>query len=221
MNSRVAVALMVAVLLCVTALAYAAAPAKTSGLVDIDVMNVPVRQAVEMIFAGKGLRYIIEPGIAGKVVELKLKGVTVAEALKSLGDAAGFTYTYEEGIYTVSPKVASTQAVAHAAPAPVHVQREPAARPMPREPAPVTINNYIPSDGGDRVAYAPGGYGGYQYYYDGYYPNYHEVPPPWILGQWANPPPPRGLFSPDVDRFLAFEYYVPKRPSFIMPPYWY
>jgi hypothetical protein len=94
-----------AMLLCGSVLTYAgAASGKTSGLVDIDLNNVPVKQAIDAIFDGRGMHYIIEPGVTGKVVELKLKGISVAEALKSLGEAVGFTYTIKDDVYMIGPK---------------------------------------------------------------------------------------------------------------------
>jgi hypothetical protein len=233
MNARFAVALLAAVMFCGLVPAYAAAPGRTTGLVDIDIKNVPVRDAVKMIFDGRGMRYIIEPGVTGNVVELKLKGITVAEALKSLGDAAGFTYSVEDGIYTVSPKepMVAQQPTAGSAPrARVPAQPETAAAGPPayqmpppevvESPPPVTINNYIPSGGnGDMYAYAPAGYGStWSAPYGGYYSPFFTIgPPPYIKGRWANPPPPPGWFSPDVERFLRFEWAVPTRPSFITP----
>ncbi len=235
MSSRFAVALLVAVFFSGAVSAYAATPGKTSGLVDIDIKNVPVRQAVETIFEGRGMSYIIEPGVTGKVVELRLAGVTVAEALKSLGDAAGFTVTVEDNVYIIGPKTtaAAVQPVpAQAGPAVARAKRQVPARaapeaegtlpPVPAEVAPVTINNYIPGNyGSNMYAYIPpvyagdGGYGR-SYLWNGYY-SYTVSPPPYVFGQWANPPPPPGWFSPDVERFLRFEWAVPRRPSFITP----
>lgn len=228
MNARLVVALLSAALICACASAYAAAAGTTSGLVDIDIKNVPVRQAIATIFEGKGLRYIIEPGVTGRVVELKLKGITVAEALRSLGDAAGFTVSMEEGVYIIGPVPAAVveqpverpTVAARPAPAPAPLRARPTPAPMPIEAPPVTVNNFIPGGYGDPYAIAPAAYdnwgGGWNY--GGLYSPFFTVgPPPYIIGQWPNPPPPRGWFSPDVERFLRFEWAVPKRPSFITP----
>lgn len=223
MNARIMVALLSAVLLCGSASAYAAASGTTSGLVDIDIKNVPVKQAIDTIFDGKGLRYIIEPGVTGRVVELKLKGITVAEALKSLGDAAGFSCRIEDGIYMIGPKATAAgqpvaQAYSTAAQVPMPMPAPPMRRmppPAPVEAPPVTINNsYAPSGGyGDNAyAYAPAGYGG------GYYSPFFTIgPPPYVIGQWPNPPPPPGWVSLDQERLMRFQWAVTRRPSFITP----
>lgn len=220
MNARLMMALMAVALLSGSAIAYAAASGTASGLVDIDIQNVPVRQAIGAIFEGRGMAYIIEPGVTGNVVELKLKGITVAEALKALGDAAGFTCRIEEGIYMIGPKTAPAvpRVAARVDSVPAKTQTPSAPPPARRAPAPVqappvTVNNFIPVGGSEQqaYAYAPPYYGGF------YSPFFTIGPPPYVMGRWANPPPPPGWFSPDVDRFLRFEWAVPRRPSFITP----
>lgn len=258
MNARIVVALLTAVLLCGSASVYAAATGTNTGLVDINIKDVPVKQAIDTIFDGRGLRYIIEPGVTGRVVELTLRGVTVAEALKSLGDAAGFTFTIEDGIYMIGPKtaVAADPPAAQADPPATLVSTSasapaamPMARPMSVSPAvappplrqtppnglytaPPNVNNVLPygSYGNSVVGQLPpsadgvyGGYGGYggPGFYGGYGYPYYSSAPPWILGVWPNPPPPPDWVSVDQERLLRFQWAVTRRPSFIMPPYWY
>lgn len=234
MRSAMTLALM-CVLVAGGVVADTAITATVTGPVDINLSNVPVRQAIQSIFEGRGLRYIIEPGVTGKVVEIKFKGVTVAEALKALGDAAGFTYTYEEGVYTISPKtaaVASTPAP-RPEPAPKPVLPEPryvgpVARAQQPSAAPIIVNNYpeTSSRAGDLYAYAPYGgwgwgpgyFGGGGYYNTGYYnPFYTIAPPPYMVGNFPPPPPPAGWFSPDVEKVLRFQWAVPRRYGFITP----
>lgn len=267
------VALLTAVMLCGSASAYAAAPGTTTGLVNIDLKNVPVKQAIEAIFDGRGMHYIIEPGVTGNVVELKLKGITVPEALQSLGDAAGFAVSVEDNIYMIGPKTAVASASGQpAAQADQSVPVEQVSNPPvagPRNAAQVTSSTVgiggplrpggpmrpiqdtppftglpgINSARGNGVTFfsAPlgtfatqsgfngNGFNGSNgwnpgfnngYPYGGYYP-YYSSSPPWIMGVWPNPPPPEDWVSTDQERLLRFQWAVTRRPSFIMPPYWY
>jgi len=84
----------------------------------------------------------------------------------------------------------------------------------------VMVNTYIPSDGGS-YAYAPAGYGGGGWgspFYGGFYSPFFTIgPPPYVVGQWPNPPPPPGWVSTDWNRLLQFQWVMTRRPSFITP----
>ncbi len=87
-----------------------AAPAKpaTAQIVDLELTNVTVPDAIARLFSGTGLKYAIEPGVSGKVVELRLKGVTFAQALDALAEAARFSYVVRDGVYVLSPTPSSS-----------------------------------------------------------------------------------------------------------------
>ena len=103
MRSSVVVALALIGVFVVSMSAYAQTAGTTSGFLDVDIKDVPVKQAIDTLFEGRGLSYYIQPGVKGRIVELRLKGITFEEGLKALGDAAGFTYTVQEGAYVISP----------------------------------------------------------------------------------------------------------------------
>jgi hypothetical protein len=77
-------------------------------IVNLELADVPVKDAIEKLFAGTGLKYNIGPGVSGRVVELKLKGVTFEQALNALMEAARLTYKLEDGVYIISPADAKT-----------------------------------------------------------------------------------------------------------------
>lgn len=80
-------------------------PSPTSNvrIVNLELADVPVKDAIEKLFVGTGLKYNIRPGVSGRVVELKLKGVTFEQALDALMEAARLTYKLEDSVYIISP----------------------------------------------------------------------------------------------------------------------
>lgn len=208
--------------------AYGATNAAVSGLVNIELKNVPVKQAIDTIFEGRGLKYYVQPGVTGRIVELKLKGITFDEALKALGDAAGFSFRIEDGVYIIGPSAAQARTATQQAPqqqpgGPARsvtvVGTAPTPQPAPSG-QPIIVNNVIPTP-------PQGGYSGppaypAPYYYGGWGPLVSLNSGPYVFGRFVQPPPPAGWVSPDVERFLRFEWSVPTRPGFAAPyPYFY
>lgn len=99
-----------AVLICGALLADQPSSNPTSNvrIVNLELADVPVKDAIEKLFAGTGLKYNIQPGVSGRVVELKLKGVTFEQALDALMEAARLTYKIENGVYVIGPADAKT-----------------------------------------------------------------------------------------------------------------
>lgn len=218
-------------------LAYAAV-GSTSGSLDIDLKDVPVKQAIDTLFEGRGLKYYIQPGVKGRIVELRLKGISLDEGLQALGDAAGFSFRVDNGAYIISPG----KAAPNSAPAAVaNVDSPfvdtagsgggPAMRQQPPPPvAPqVVINNNISSPPPVNTTDASVGFGAPFYgvggtaFQGGWFgPTFNLGAGPYVFGQWAQPPPPSGWVTPDVERFLRFNYAVPRRPGYAAPyPYFY
>ncbi len=229
MRYPVVVALALIVVFAGSVIAYGATNATVSGLVNIDISNVPVKQAIDTLFEGRGLKYYIQPGVTGKIVELKLKGITFDEALKALGDAAGFSFRVEDGAYIIGPGAA--QATTASQPAPAQYTSPPPAQSItvagagpapqpPPQPQPIIVNNVIPSP---QASYSqPAAASPSPYFFGGWSPVVNLGSGPYVFGRFTQPPPPPGWVSPDVERFLRFEWSVPTRPGFAAPyPYYY
>ncbi|MCX8052911.1 MAG: STN domain-containing protein, partial [Armatimonadetes bacterium] len=89
----------------VAAMAEEDQPARILGankVVNLELKDTPVKEAIELIFQGSGLKYYISPGVSGRVVELKLAGVTVDEAINALVEAAGLTLKVQDGTYIIA-----------------------------------------------------------------------------------------------------------------------
>jgi len=74
-----------------------------SKIVNLELKDTPIRDAIDSIFRDSGLKYYIRPGVSGKVVEMKLSGLTVEQAVKALVEAAELSLTIENGVYVISP----------------------------------------------------------------------------------------------------------------------
>jgi len=228
MRYLTAIALVLIVMFVGSVAARGATNAAVSGLVNIELKDVPVKQAIETLFEGRGLNYYIQPGVTGRIVELKLRGVTFDEALKALGDAAGFSFRIEDGAYIIGPGAAQAKSPPQQA-----VQPQPAgpprsvtvvgaqSTPQSAPPSqPIIVNNVIPAP-------SQGGYFGppaypTPYYFGAWGPLVSLNSGPYVFGRFVQPPPPPGWVSPDVERFLRFEWSVPTRPGFAAPyPYFY
>jgi hypothetical protein len=237
MRSSVVIALALLGVLAGPLVAYADTAATPSGLVNVELKDVPVKQAIDTLFEGQGLKYYIQPGVKGRIVELKLKGITFDEALSALGGAVGFSYRIDDGAYVISPgkaktadKAATAQAVTASPPDPARYPDPGPARgqQMPPPPQVIVNNNFsVPPP----TAYAqPAGDGGYPYppfyniggtaYQGGYYPAVNLGSGPYVFGHFPQPPPPPGWVSSDAERLLRFQYSVPRVPGYIAPyPY--
>ena len=217
-------------------------PAKESALVNLELKDVPVKEAIAALFKGTTYSYYAEPGVSGKVVELKLKGITFEQALKALTDAAELTYTVEDGTYIIgplkpaaetdaSPVVAKSESGQDEQPLagePGQPPVEPAAQPgspttqvmINEQPAPVYYGQPGPGP------YSPYGYYGYPPPYS--IGNVRVIPGGWspivitgagpsVVGMRSLPPPPASWVSPEVLRFLRYRYILPSR--FYWSPY--
>lgn len=134
----IAISLLAAPAVVSGAFAEPAKPAASTNvrLVNLELNNIPVRDAIGKIFEGTGLKYAILPGVSGRVVELKLKGVTFEQALDAMMEAARLTYTIEDGAYVISAAKAATGSVS--APAGSGGAQPPPAQPRAQtQPPPV------------------------------------------------------------------------------------
>lgn len=201
-------------------------------LINVELTDVSVRDAVAKLFQGRAEGYFLAPGVTGKISELKLKGITLEEGLKAIAGAAGLTYKVEDGIYVVEPASAvtataqtGTTASNTAIPAPSTAGVPiPSQQPQPAtqvvinsQPAPVYYGNPAPEP-------YYGGYGGYGYPQSysigavdvlgggGYNPVIVAGTGPQFIGWAMPPPPPPNWVSPDVLRFLRYRYILPSRP---------
>ena len=228
-----------AVLFTLSAAVAASATTAVQGpdLVNIELKDVSVKEAIARLFEGRGLSYVAEGSLTRNVVELKFKGITFDQALKALTDAAGLTYTVDEGTYIIRPadKVASAksalvsgstypqQSADSQAPALQPDQQPPAPSVTPSETQAVVDQQASPVYYGQTAqpGYPSGGYG-YGYGYPYRIGNNIEV----VSGGWGNPivvtgtgpsmlarryppPPPPGWVPPDALGFLRFQYGLP------------
>ncbi len=213
-------------------------------LVNVELRDVPIADAIAAIFKGTSYSYYAEPGVSGKIVELKLTGVTLDQALTALTDAADLTYTVEEdGTYVISPKKSAAK-IASAQPAavktqPVQAQPPPAGstNPPPADQAASSNSQVMINEQPAPVYYGqpgPGPYSPYGYGYGGYYPPVYQFGTTSVVPGWGGsvviagatpygvglrypPPPPPGWVSPDMLKFLRNRYIL--APTFGWSPY--
>lgn len=220
---------------------------KDAALVNIELSNTSVKEAIDTLFKGTGRSYFILPGVTGNVVDLKLKGITFDEALRALADAAGLEYTFEDGIYTVGP-VRSMVAAAPAQPVGTGPQTgvapekpvvtsdqtkattvEPRTAAPPPEPVTQGSTQVIINQAPAPVYYGhptPVPYG-YNYppvqrfgnvsIVGGFSPVLVAGGSPYILNWGRRFPPPPGWVSPEVMRFLRGQWAIQQGPYFITP----
>jgi len=72
-------------------------------VVNLELKDVPVKDAIAKLFEGAGLKYSMKPEVPGRVVELTLKGITFPQALDALAEAARFTYKVQDETYILTP----------------------------------------------------------------------------------------------------------------------
>ena len=234
MRSSVLLALVLIGVVAGSVLAYAAASASGS-LLDVDLKDVPVKQAIDTLFDGRGVKYYVQPGVKGRIVELRLKGLSLDEGLRALGDAAGFSFRVENGAYIISPGKATTAVAPSVTPVvepmPPAVAEQSMAQPAKQPPVagpappPVVINNNVSSPPPVSVVAGDGCGGGAPCFgngYNGWWPGFTLNTSPYVFGRWDQPPPPSGWVSSDAERLLRFNWAVPRRPGFAAPyPYFY
>lgn len=216
--------------------------AKSTGLVNLVLKDVTVKQAIDKLFDGRGLSYSLQLGTTGKIVELTLKGISFDQALKSLTDAAGLTYRLEDGTYVITPaKTAATGPSTQAAP-PVQEQQPPEqpqqAYQEPVPGPPVNTGNTVVVGGTGPVFYGHpgpgvdlyGGYGPPLYQFGnvgvlpGRFGNVVVVDGGHLNGAYSRDdlffPPPPGWVSPDMLRFLQNQWALAPTRHY-PPPYGY
>lgn len=108
-------------------------------LVTIRAVNVPVIDAIDLLFQQAGYKYTIQPGVSGNIT-LDLKDMSFRDALKSLADRASLSYSVKDGRYILSP-MPRTEVTFKSAP----VATEQVPQPEPN-PAPTVI--VAPPDNG-------------------------------------------------------------------------
>lgn len=168
-------------------------------VVNLELKNTPIKDAVGALFQGTGLKYYIQPGVAGRVVELRLKGVTLDEGLAALADAGGFTYKIIDGSYVIGPAAVAYQqpearAVVAAQPGLPPVAQSGSGPAVAAQPKPQEMPERMPPiqqhiEGGSSNVHitqaAPEGYGGYGGYgpWGGGYGSY-QFGNVGIIGGW-------------------------------------
>lgn len=122
--------------------------ASVAKTVSVELRDVPVAKAIDILFQGTGYRYSLQPGVTGKVVELKLHDITFEQALAAFTEAAELKYTIKDGVYTIGPAVATASGSGPAGSVVIEPKQEaPEAQVVyPQE------NNYV---NGEDVAAAP------------------------------------------------------------------
>lgn len=76
---------------------------ETEKRVSVNFKDVPVQNALDVLFEGTGLNKVIEPGVRG-TVNVSLVDVPFSDALASITKAAGMTVRKEKGIYYIGPQ---------------------------------------------------------------------------------------------------------------------
>ncbi|MGQ9455491.1 MAG: STN domain-containing protein [Armatimonadota bacterium] len=80
-------------------------------IVNLELRDVTIQQAIDAIFQGSNVPYVVRPGLTGKVKELKLRGLTIDDAIRALADAAKANVRIENGVYIIEPKAGGTDTV--------------------------------------------------------------------------------------------------------------
>lgn len=76
-------------------------------MVNLELKDTQIKDAIDILFKGRGLNYTIDPSVVGKVVELRITGVSFRQALDALCEAAGLTCTLTDGVYKICPEAAT------------------------------------------------------------------------------------------------------------------
>lgn len=163
------------VALCVAAPLAAQAPApKTTDSVNLELKDVEVKSAIEVLFRNTGKNFSIDQNVQGIIPALSIKDVPFDAALKSLAKSAGLVYRVDGGVYIISKKPeVSANAVATAPVVDSSIVETPTTEPEIRIEK-ITLNNVSASEilsilqGQDRTyggygfgGYGNSGYGGY------------------------------------------------------------
>ena len=204
-----------------------AAAGQSAALVDIELKDVPVKEAIARLFEGTGLSYYAVGGISGRIVELRIKGITFDQALGALTDAADLTYVIDEGTYIIGP----ADRIARAKPAPMPRVRNAPPRAVRPPPGPAYIQGppvgavpppetqVVVNQQASPVYYAQGGgsgypYGGYGGGYGGGWGSGYRIGNVGVVGGgWGNPV----VFAGAGPTMLARRYPPPPPPGWVSP----
>lgn len=98
--------------------------------VTLDAENMPIRDALAVLFKDTGVKYTVPPGVTGSV-RVRMDDVPLDAAVAVVSKAASLTYCVEDGVYVFSagdiPPIVPLQVVALPAPS---------GGPMPMAPSP-------------------------------------------------------------------------------------
>ncbi|MFQ3548845.1 MAG: hypothetical protein SNJ70_03735 [Armatimonadota bacterium] len=73
-------------------------------IVNLEMTNVGVEEAINTVFANTNVNYILRPGITGTISKLRLLGIRLDQAIQSIADAAKLEFKInEEGTYVIGP----------------------------------------------------------------------------------------------------------------------
>ena len=81
---------------------------ETEKPISVNFKDVPIQNAIDILFQGTGLNKVIEPGVRGSV-NLTLVDVPFSDALAAITKAAGMTVRKEKGIYYIGPQKEFTE----------------------------------------------------------------------------------------------------------------
>ena len=145
-----------------------------------------------------------------------------------LGDATGFDFRIDDGAYIISPvgrrqdrPADVARAVCASAAAGIYGRLRERDRHLYRRRSldPSSSNNNIPvCSAGSITSQPPMAYTS-PYSYGGWA---RVEPRQWAVyfGKFAQPPPPPGWVSPDMEKLMRYRWSVPNRPGFVAPyPY--
>ncbi|MHB1458753.1 MAG: hypothetical protein ACYC0V_17730 [Armatimonadota bacterium] len=90
-------------IMCSTFPAAAQTVRETEKPISVNFKDVPIQNALDILFQGTGLNKVIEPGVRG-TVNLTLVDVPFSDALSAITKAAGMTVRKEKGIYYIGPQ---------------------------------------------------------------------------------------------------------------------
>lgn len=76
---------------------------ETEKPVTVNFKDVPIQNALDVLFEGTGLNKVIEPGVRG-TVNVSLVDVPFSEALTAITKATGMTVRKDKGIYYIGPQ---------------------------------------------------------------------------------------------------------------------
>lgn len=170
--------------------AQATTTADTSSTVNVELKDTQIKNAIDILFKGRGLSYTIDPNVVGRVVEMKITGVSFKQALDALCEAAGLGYTINDGVYQIyagPPKGAGAvrTVVQQGTTQPQSVSPPPAARsaPPPAQPA----ASAQPAQGDEQMERAQAAPAGNVFVSQTASPVYYTQPSYPAVGGWNGP----------------------------------